>query len=87
VHGTVSGFLDQAAVQVAITANVDKNVLAVPIVALRATSDGGYDVVVVGGGNARQVPVTVGLFDDIAGLAEISGSGLAAGQRVEVPAQ
>jgi peptidoglycan hydrolase-like protein with peptidoglycan-binding domain len=87
VHGTVSGFLDQAAVQVAITANVDKNVLAVPIVALRATSDGGYDVVVVGGGNARQVPVTVGLFDDIAGLAEISGPGLAAGQRVEVPAQ
>jgi multidrug efflux pump subunit AcrA (membrane-fusion protein) len=87
VHGTVSGFLDQAAVQVAITANLDRNVLAVPIVALRATRDGGYEVVVVGGGTARQVPVTVGLFDDIAGLAEISGPGLAAGQRVEVPAQ
>ena len=87
VHGTVSGFLDQAAVQVAITANLDRNVLAVPIVALRATSDGGYDVVVVGDGTARRVPVTVGLFDDIAGLAEISGPGLAAGQRVEVPAQ
>lgn len=87
VHGTVSGFLDQAAVQVAITANLDRNVLAVPIVALRATSDGGYDLVVVGGGTARYVPVTVGLFDDIAGLAEVSGPGLAAGQRVEVPVQ
>jgi multidrug efflux pump subunit AcrA (membrane-fusion protein) len=62
-------------------------VLAVPIVALRAASDGGYEVVVVSGGTARQVPVTVGLFDDIAGLAEISGPALAAGQRVEVPAQ
>jgi peptidoglycan hydrolase-like protein with peptidoglycan-binding domain len=87
VHGTVSGFLDQAAVQVAITANVDRNVLAVPIVALRATSEGGYEVAVVGGRAARQVPVTVGLFDDIAGLAEISGPGLVAGQRVEVPVQ
>jgi multidrug efflux pump subunit AcrA (membrane-fusion protein) len=83
----VSGFLDQAAVQVAITVNLDRNVLAAPIVALRATSDGGYDVVVVGDGTSRPVPVTVGLFDDVAGLAEISGSGLAAGQRVEVPAQ
>jgi hypothetical protein len=87
VHGPVSGFLDQATVQVAITANVDRNVLAVPIVALRATSNGGYAVAVVRGATARPVPVTVGLFDDIAGLAEISGPGLAAGQRVEVPAQ
>lgn len=87
VHGTVSGFLDQAAVEVAITANVEPNVLAVPIVALRATIDGGYEVVVTGGGTARAVPVTVGLFDDIAGLAEVSGPGLAAGQRVAVPAR
>jgi len=86
VHGTVSGFLDQAQVEVAITANLHRNVLAVPIVALRATSEGGYQVVVVGGGTARPVPVNVGLFDDIAGLAEVSGPGLTAGQRVEVPA-
>jgi hypothetical protein len=32
------------------------------------------------------VPVTLGLFDDAAGLVQVSGSGLAAGQRVVVPA-
>ena len=86
MRGTVSGYLDQAAVQVAITASQDANVLAVPIVALRATNDGGYALDVVHAGTARQVPVTVGLFDDIAELAEISAPGLTAGERVEVPA-
>ena len=33
------------------------------------------------------VPVTTGLFDDADGLVQVSGSGLAAGQRVVVPGQ
>ena len=33
----------------------------------------------------RLVPVTPGLFDDGLGLVQVSGSGLAAGQRVVVP--
>jgi hypothetical protein len=32
------------------------------------------------------VPVQPGLFDDDAGLVQVTGSGLAAGQRVVVPA-
>ena len=32
------------------------------------------------------VPVQLGLFDDDAGLVQVTGSGLAAGQRVVVPA-
>jgi hypothetical protein len=32
------------------------------------------------------VGVGVGLFDDAAGMVQVSGSGLAAGQRVVVPA-
>ena len=32
------------------------------------------------------MPVTLGLFDDAAGLVQVSGPGLAAGQRVVVPA-
>jgi hypothetical protein len=41
---------------------------------------------VTSGGRHRLVPVTLGLFDDAAGLVQVSGSGLAAGQRVVVPA-
>jgi len=36
-------------------------------------------------GGRHLVPVTLGLFDDAAGLVQVSGSGLAAGQRVVVP--
>jgi hypothetical protein len=34
----------------------------------------------------RLVAVGVGLFDDAAGMVEVSGSALAAGQRVVIPA-
>ena len=85
VKGTIQGFLEQAQVQVFITSGLHKAVLAVPIVSLRALQNGQYEVVVVDGGVTRHVPVTVGLFDDIAGLAEVSGPSLAAGQQVEVP--
>ena len=85
------GSFDQAQVQVAITSAEDRHVLAVPITALLA-QPGGRDAVVVLGGGAggtpgRAVPVRTGLFDETAGVVEVSGPGLAAGQYVEVPRQ
>lgn len=85
VRGKIQGFLDQAQVQVAITSDSHKDVLAVPITALRALPGGKYEVIVDQGGVPRHVPVTTGLFDETTGLAEVSGPGLAEGQRVEVP--
>jgi peptidoglycan hydrolase-like protein with peptidoglycan-binding domain len=83
--GTISGFLDRAQVQVAITIEYHKDVLAVPITALNALPGGGYEVIVVDGPTTRRVPVQTGLFDEFAGLAEVSGPGLAEGQHVQVP--
>jgi hypothetical protein len=78
--------LDQALVEVAITNRTVDNVLAVPVSALLARSAGGYSVeVVAGDGTHRLVPVRLGLFDDAAGMVQVSGAGLAAGQRVVVP--
>ena len=72
--------------EVAITDRTVHNVLAVPVSALLARSGGGYAVeVVAGDGTHRLVPVRLGLFDDAAGLVQVSGPGLAAGQRVVVP--
>jgi len=78
--------LDQLPVRLAVTTAVRHRVLAVPIAALLASPGGGYEVAVVAGGARRRVPVTVGLFDDTAGVVEAAGPGLAAGARVEVPA-
>jgi hypothetical protein len=84
-HAT--GRLDQAPVQVAITTATVHDVLAVPVTALLALADGGYAVEVVNtDGTHHLVLVSPGLFDDAAGLAQVTGSGLAAGQRVVVPA-
>jgi peptidoglycan hydrolase-like protein with peptidoglycan-binding domain len=78
--------LDQAQVQISITSELHRDVLAVPILALLARPGGAYEVVVdAGGGVRRHVPVQPGLFDETAGIVEVSGSGLAEGQRVEVP--
>lgn len=85
----VHGVLDQAQVQVAITSAEDRGVLAVPITALIPQPGGRFAVVVVSRGAGRTmrraVPVQAGLFDEIAGLVEVSGAGLAAGQQVAVP--
>jgi peptidoglycan hydrolase-like protein with peptidoglycan-binding domain len=84
----VHGALDQAQVQVAITSAEDRGVLAVPITALLAQPGGRFAVVVVSGAGhivRRTVPVQTGLFDEVAGVVEVSGPGLAAGQRVAVP--
>jgi peptidoglycan hydrolase-like protein with peptidoglycan-binding domain len=80
----VAGF-DQAPVQVAITTSEHRRVLAVPVAALVATADGGYQVIVVEGGVRRGVTVQLGIFDEVSNLVEVSGGGLDAGQKVEVP--
>jgi hypothetical protein len=80
-----TGSLDAAPVQVAITTASVKDALVVPVTALLATSSG-YELEVVSAKGRRHLEkVTLGLFDDAAGLVQVSGSGLAAGQRVVVP--
>lgn len=82
-----TGSLDQAPVTVAITTATANNVLAVPVDALVALSGGGYAVEVVGShGSHSLVPVTLGLFDDAAGMAQVYSTALSAGERVVVPA-
>jgi hypothetical protein len=78
--------LDEAPVQVAITTQAAKGVLAVPISALLARPGGGYAVELIEGATHRRVAVRTGLFDETAGLVEVQGAGLAQGATVEVPA-
>ncbi|GAA2082012.1 hypothetical protein GCM10009780_19760 [Actinomadura alba] len=80
------GQLDQAQVQVDITSELHRDVLAVPITALLARPGGAYEVVVLDGGARRRVPVRTGLFDESEGVVEVTGQGLTEGQNVEVPA-
>jgi Putative peptidoglycan binding domain len=83
-----AGSLDQAPVTVSITTASVKNALVVPVSALLARAGNGYAVEeVTAGGRHHLVPVSLGLFDDAAGLVQVSGAGLAAGQRIVVPAQ
>jgi len=83
----VTGSLDAAPVQVGIISDTAKGVLSVPVNALLALAGGGYAVEVVDASGAhRLVGVQTGLFDDSAGLVEVTGTGLATGQNVVVPA-
>lgn len=87
LHASAAGTLDQAPVNVSITGTSVRNVLAVPVNALLALAGGGYAVEEVeADGTHRLLAVTPGLFDDARGLVQVSGSGLAVGQRVVVPA-
>jgi peptidoglycan hydrolase-like protein with peptidoglycan-binding domain len=81
------GDLEQAPVQVAITAARRRGVLMVPVTALLAKLGGGYQVRVVEPAGRRLVEVEPGLFDDTAGTVEVAGAGLSEGMRVEVPAE
>ena len=82
-----TGSLDQAPVQVSITTASVKNALVVPVNALLALGGGGYAVEVSRADDIhRIVNVTLGLFDDADGLVQVTGSGLASGQNVVVPA-
>jgi hypothetical protein len=81
-----AGTLDQAPVTVNITTATAHDALVVQVTALLARSSGGYAVEVVGPENTRRwVPVRVGIFDDAAGLVQVTGA-LAPGQRVVVAA-
>ena len=81
-----AGGLDQAPVEVAITTGSVSSALVVPVDALLARANGGYAVEVKTPAGHHLVPVTPGIFDDAAGLVQVTGSGLAAGQHVVVPA-
>jgi len=82
-----AGSLDQAPVQVAITTATVHHALVVPVNALLALAGGGYAVdVAAADGTHRLVSVSVGLLDNAAGLVQVTGSGLAGGQHVVVPA-
>jgi hypothetical protein len=88
---SAGGSLDQAPVTVNITTASASNVLVVSVGALQAQpshqpqDSGGYAVEVVGPGNSRRlVAVRVGLFDDTAGLVQVTGN-LTPGERVVVP--
>jgi Putative peptidoglycan binding domain len=87
LHPSAATGLDQAPVTVTITTGNLANVLVVPVDALLARPGAGYAVETVQpGGRHRLVAVTLGLFDDAAGLVQVTGAGLAAGQHVVVPA-
>ena len=83
-----AGAIDQAPVTVYFIAQERKGVLAVPVSALLALSEGGYGVEVVTSGGATEiVAVEVGLFAD--GMVEITGATaglIAEGTKVGVPA-
>jgi hypothetical protein len=82
-----AGSLNQAPVEVTITTGSVADALVVPADALLAQASGGYAVEVIGtGGRHHLVAVSLGLFDDADGLVQVTGTGLAAGQHVVVPA-
>jgi multidrug efflux pump subunit AcrA (membrane-fusion protein) len=83
-HPKETGALDQAPVDVDITTDTARNVLAVPVNALLALAEGGYAVEVQDPGGARRlVAVRLGLFAD--SLVEVGGAGLRPGMKVVVP--
>jgi hypothetical protein len=84
---SATGSWDQAPVDVTITTAAVHDALVVPVDALLALAGGGYAIEVSGAdGPHHLVAVTLGLFDDADGLVQVTGSGLAAGQHVVVPA-
>jgi len=83
VRAVAAGHLDQAPVTVSVVSAQARGVLAVPVSALVALAGGGYAVEVLHGRAGNLVAVQTGLFSQT--LVQVSGPGLAAGQRVEVP--
>jgi hypothetical protein len=80
-----AGNLNQAPVEVTITTGSVSNVLVVPVDALLAQPGGSYAVEVTGPGGHHLVTVTPGLFDDAAGMVQVTSNGLSVGQHVVVP--
>ena len=83
-HPKAAGKLNQAPVTVTITTGSVSNALTVPVDALLAQPGGKYAVEVTGPGGHHLVTVTPGMFDDAAGLVQVSGN-LTPGQHVVVP--
>jgi hypothetical protein len=77
-HPSAIRKLDAAPVQVQFTAEARKGVLAVPVGALLALSEGGYALQPPNGG--ALIPVTVGLFAK--GMVEVTGDGVTEGTTV-----
>lgn len=80
-----AGTLDAAEVRVQITTAGVKSALKVPVTALIGTDGDGFAVERVAAAGVHQtVPVKLGLFDDSAGMVQVTGD-LKAGDRVVVP--
>jgi hypothetical protein len=80
-----AGHLNQAPVQVTVTTGAVSNALVVPVNALLAQPGGGYAVEVTGPHGHHLVRVALGLFDDAAGLVQVTSTRLLPGQRVVLP--
>ena len=76
------GSLDAAPVDVDFVSEERKDVLAVPIAALLARTEGGFGVEIVDGDTTRIVAAKTGMF--AAGRVEVSGGGIAEGMTVGV---
>jgi peptidoglycan hydrolase-like protein with peptidoglycan-binding domain len=75
------GRLDQAPVDVYVTTQTRRGVLAVPVAALLALQEGGYAVETVdAAGQHHLVAVRLGVFSG--GMVEVAGAGLRAGTKV-----
>jgi hypothetical protein len=86
-HPKAARGLTSAPVNVTITTLSVPNALVVPVGALLAQPGGGFAVEVAGPHGHHLVHVATGLFDSAAGKVQVSGAGLAAGQRVVVSSQ
>jgi multidrug efflux pump subunit AcrA (membrane-fusion protein) len=84
-HPGSIGQLDQSPVLVSITTDSVENALSVPVTAIVGKSGDGYAVEVSSGGSHHLVPVELGLFDDVEGMVQVTGSGLHEGDQVVVP--
>jgi multidrug efflux pump subunit AcrA (membrane-fusion protein) len=84
-HPGSIGQLDEAPVLVSITTDSVEDALVVPVTAIVGKSGGGYAVEVSSGGSRHLVPVELGLFDDVEGMVQVTGSGLHEGDQVVVP--
>ena len=59
-----------------------------PVAALLALAGGGYAVEEIGANGVHHlVAADLGIFDDADGLVQVTGAGLAAGQRIVVPGE
>lgn len=86
-NSSATGNLDQAPVEVTITAASAKNAYIVPVNSLLALAGGGYGLEVIAANGAHHIePVSLGLFDDATEQVQVSGSGVYAGQRIVIPA-